>query len=222
VCLATDGTLEVEAGAMDLGHLLLSKEFWAGLGAVGAAAAGIYKGFRVLRIQFHKVRMRFTQAGEVMDLVTTHLKRNGGSSLLDKVYNLEQASKARAERELLFHEDADFGYFLADGAGHFTRTSRTLCRMTGRTPNELAGFGWLNAVDPKQREYVLEQWTEALGQGREFVEPVLFRNADGAEVPVGMRAQPVVIDGKVSEWVGVIREAGGTPSCPVFPSRKAC
>jgi PAS domain S-box-containing protein len=204
---------------MPADQFLRSEVFWTALSAVCAASVVGYKVFQWVQGRLKRLTVWITGITESTDLVRTHLTRNGGSSLLDKVVALEQTQRARAERELLFHEDADFGYFLCNATGEYLRASRTFYRITGRTPGDILGYGWVNSLAPENRDIILDRWSEALEQHREFAETVSFRRPDDTRVSLQVRALPILMDGKVAEWVGVAREMPFDvpyhPNCPL-------
>ncbi len=74
--------------------------------------------------------------------------------------------------------------------------------MTGQTPEELLGDGWLDAVVPEDRERVEAAWSAATARGEVYETEYRVRVHDGTERVISARGVPVSADG-TSEYVGV-------------------
>ncbi|HEV2146173.1 MAG TPA: ATP-binding protein [Longimicrobiaceae bacterium] len=76
--------------------------------------------------------------------------------------------------------------------------------LTGQTPEEARGYGWLDALHPGDRERVLHAWEEAVGTGSTYDAEYRLRVRNGSFRYVSARGIPVrEPDGSVREWVGV-------------------
>ncbi|RYU74528.1 PAS domain-containing protein [Hymenobacter persicinus] len=77
---------------------------------------------------------------------------------------------------------------------------------TGRSSAESLGWGWMQDLDPAQREDVEQRWKTAAQRGAEFQLEFRLRRADGQYRWLLVRCVPrKADDGSVSQWVG-----GGT------------
>ena len=75
---------------------------------------------------------------------------------------------------------------------------------TGQTEADYAGWGWLDAVHPEDRDRVAELWRECLAGLGLFHAEFRLRRRDGVWRYCEVRAAPVMgPDGSVREWVGV-------------------
>ncbi|HXG57465.1 MAG TPA: GAF domain-containing protein, partial [Thermoanaerobaculia bacterium] len=75
--------------------------------------------------------------------------------------------------------------------------------LTGLSPSELHGEGWLRAIHPGQRERVRRAWAAAVESRAVFDSECLVRVADGSHRYFAVRGVPVIrADGSVREWVG--------------------
>lgn len=84
------------------------------------------------------------------------------------------------------------------------------CNITGQTAVECAGFGWLQALHPEDREHVRARWQEALRERSTFDAEYRLHDASGRYVWYDARAVPLMeADGGVREWVGVCIDIDG-------------
>jgi PAS domain S-box-containing protein len=74
--------------------------------------------------------------------------------------------------------------------------------ITGQTPAEFLGNGWLESIHPEDRERVERDWRESLRSGRIFEERFRMRTRGGSYRHYDVRAVPIERDGKIAEWVG--------------------
>ena len=74
--------------------------------------------------------------------------------------------------------------------------------ITGQTQEQYAGFGWLNAVHPEDRERVERDWRECVRTGKVFDDRYRIRTKNGSYRHYDVRAVPIERDGKIAEWVG--------------------
>jgi diguanylate cyclase (GGDEF)-like protein/PAS domain S-box-containing protein len=76
--------------------------------------------------------------------------------------------------------------------------------LTGRGEPDGSDPDWLGALHPEDRGRVRDEWLAALRSGAGFVSTARVRRADGEWRYVRARAVPVLEDGEVREWMGVM------------------
>ncbi|HEU4973760.1 MAG TPA: SpoIIE family protein phosphatase [Baekduia sp.] len=79
--------------------------------------------------------------------------------------------------------------------------------ITGQSPDELVGDGWLRAIHPDHRDRVADAWRRAVA-GRELfeIEYPILASAGGMRL-LAARGTPISEDdGSVREWVGVLTD----------------
>src|SRR6185437_15890786 len=86
--------------------------------------------------------------------------------------------------------------------GSMTEDSPEWRWITGQTQEQYAGFGWLNAVHPEDRERVERDWRECVRTGKTFDDRYRIRTKNGSYRHYDVRAVPIERDGKIAEWVG--------------------
>ncbi len=90
----------------------------------------------------------------------------------------------------------------ADG-GHWSWASPQWQTVTGQTPAQSAGLGWLDAVHPDDRLASLDRWAHAGERGTLEMEHRLRDHASGQYRWFQTRASPVrQDDGTIVEWLG--------------------
>ncbi len=78
-------------------------------------------------------------------------------------------------------------------------------QLTGQSPNEQAGDGWLRLVHPEDRETTRSAWAEAMERGTKFEIEYRVRARDGSYSHLLSRAVPVSAGtDPVLEWVGML------------------
>ncbi len=75
--------------------------------------------------------------------------------------------------------------------------------FTGQTPEEVRGWGWLDAIHPDDRERTARTWSAAVAGRTEYDIEHRVRRYDGEYRYMTARGVPVLNpDGSVREWVG--------------------
>lgn len=89
-------------------------------------------------------------------------------------------------------------------SGELRLDARQWHAVTGQTPEEAAGWGWVEAIHPEDREATQAAWTHAVATETPYQVEHRLRQADGGYRRMTARATPVRdADGAVAEWVGI-------------------
>ena len=79
--------------------------------------------------------------------------------------------------------------------------------FTGLSFEQSAGFGWLDAVHPDDRQATRNAWAEARQRGEYYMEHRILRRADGSHRWHQTRAKPIDdAHAQSSDWVGTTTE----------------
>ena len=81
--------------------------------------------------------------------------------------------------------------WLADENGSVTHKSHAWSLLTGQTPDEALGYGWLERVHPSDRERVREAGVSAIARGERFVLEYRVLTPTGGERWVRDVGQPI-------------------------------
>jgi PAS domain S-box-containing protein len=60
------------------------------------------------------------------------------------------------------------GIVFTSPTGHLTYANERYCQIAGRSPKELKGWGWAQAIHPEDRERISSEWSEAASGGRPY------------------------------------------------------
>ncbi len=91
----------------------------------------------------------------------------------------------------------------ADARGEIIEATPVWQEMTGQTPEQWQGSGWVNALHPDDRDDALAIWTRAVTINCPYRNDFRIRRRDGEYRCVEVRGTPVLdADGKVDEWIG--------------------
>lgn len=76
--------------------------------------------------------------------------------------------------------------------------------FTGQTPEQVAEFGWADAIHPEDRERTVLNWLEGIARGRTFELEKRLRRHDGVYRDMILKAVPVRdASGNIAEWIGL-------------------
>lgn len=119
------------------------------------------------------------------------LQHNGGSSLKDYVSRLETELIKQENRQKALIQDLVYGAFETDSTGKVVYVNRTYCRITGRTPDELLGSGWLNCVSSEKQSDIAKKWEITLKDNRELQDVFSFIVPTGGTIQVSFSVTPM-------------------------------
>ncbi|MEX5633209.1 SpoIIE family protein phosphatase [Parafrankia sp. FMc2] len=117
-----------------------------------------------------------------------------------------QADLTRAQaRERLLVDAAAADVFHAAADGALDVDLPRWRAATGQIGPQTAGFGWLDAVHPDEREQVRRSWHGAVERGEPFDAEFTVPDVTGGFRTMTARLVPAV-DGQHAEWVGVLAD----------------
>ncbi len=127
------------------------------------------------------------------------------SLALERSRLFETISRSEAQYRALVQSTTQF-VWQRHGADH-PESIRWWCDLTGQTPEESSGQGWLAALHADDRERAQSAWTEAFTNGTVFSTEYRVRSKSGRYVHLEVRGVPIPEpDGTVSEWVGTFND----------------
>jgi PAS domain S-box-containing protein len=123
--------------------------------------------------------------------IKKELQHNGGSSLKDYVSRLDAELIKQEKRQKALIQDLTYGTFETDATGKIVHVNRTYCRLSGRTPDELMGSGWINCVSSQYRDDVTKNWHLTVTENRDWTDTFSFVIPTGGEISVIFTATPM-------------------------------
>lgn len=171
-----------------------------------AAVAYTYR--KVIRPSFEWSKKMFDSFGKI-DAIHEQMFTNGGKTMRDAVNRIENRLTLLEKQQSIYIMDTPHGVFNTSPDGKFTYVNRTLCRMTGKSENELTGAGWMNSVSEGDRDRIHKSWEYALSNEIELVTTFYMVDVDGSEFKVKCTANPMrSADGKIIGYLGIIDPNG--------------
>ncbi len=145
-----------------------------------------------------------------IDQVVKEVTTNGGGSIKDAVLRLEEAQNKTqsATTRIEATQTAAMqltgkAFWRSNPEGACTFASVNLSRLTGATPEQMQGAGWVSYVKKEDRASVKTEWDNAVKDQREFHMKYAYVHSDGQLVHVVGHAVPV-LDDTTKTLVGMI------------------
>ncbi len=139
----------------------------------------------------NNIQTSLTKIDLDVGILKKELQHNGGSSLKDYVSRLETELIKQEKRQKALIQDLVYGTFETDSTGKVVYVNRTYCRITGRTPDELVGTGWINCISSESREDINEKWLDTISENRELHETFSFILPTGGVIEILFSATPM-------------------------------
>jgi len=119
-----------------------------------------------------------------------------------------EANVRRSEQRLhVLARLAPVGLFRTDAAGQCLYVNDRLCGLTGLSPQQAQGSGWTAALHPEDRDRVVDMWSSATREGREFQGEYRFCDPSGATRWVEGHAMPEWGPaGQVVSYIGTVTD----------------
>ena len=93
--------------------------------------------------------------------------------------------------------------WMADSSGLGEYLNSSALELTGLSPGEFSGSGWLAAVHPGDREVAGAKWADAVASGEPYQAEYRVRDRDGLYRRMQARALPMrTASGDVVRWIG--------------------
>ncbi|MAA74514.1 MAG: hypothetical protein CMN28_07400 [Salinisphaeraceae bacterium] len=121
----------------------------------------------------------------------------------DSVRNAQQLAERRQQFRFLLEATAQ-SFWEANGEGQIESDSDTWLKLTGQTPPDMLGVGWLDALHPEDQVRVRQLWDRSVATGQPYDAEYRLVHPDGATH--WSRARAVAIrdrDGAVLKWMGM-------------------
>lgn len=104
-----------------------------------------------------------------LDLILEELKPNSGGSVKDVIARLDAKLSLGEEQRLLLLNTNVNGIWVSNQLGDCTWVNDTLRKKVGAKDfSDLIGDNWINCVHPGDRRMVIDEWDDAVRNGRDF------------------------------------------------------
>ncbi|HEX2569761.1 MAG TPA: PAS domain S-box protein [Polyangia bacterium] len=146
-----------------------------------------------------------------VEVVLTPVSLGGKPALLALWHDLtdrKRAEKALMESEARFRTLANsspIGIFQIDAEGLCTYANPRCQQITGLTPEESLGTGWLRSIHPEDRAAMMDEWRRARDETNDFSLELRLLRPDGTVRQVLSRAVALrAASGQILSYVGTV------------------
>ncbi|MBD2463471.1 PAS domain S-box protein [Oscillatoria sp. FACHB-1407] len=120
---------------------------------------------------------------------------------------IEHALQESERRYATLAATAPVGIYRTDADGNCLYVNDRWCELAGLTPEEAAGFGWIQGLHPDDREMISAEWYRCARTGEVFRLEYRFQRPDGITTWVyGQATQEKKSDGGVIGYIGTITD----------------
>lgn len=148
---------------------------------------------------------QFFNIGQKIEYVYNELKPNSGASLKDSVKRIEENIIVLMNKHRIIVDDYHTGILETDSEGKITWANATYLEMTDRDLRDILGNGWINSVDPKERDVVYLAWQNAMEQQRPFEGKFHITKPNGDRLLVKGFAYPIKGKERIQGYIGKIK-----------------
>ena len=130
------------------------------------------------------------------------IRANDPSAISGSLERLEGLMDLHAQRQKAVFTTLPVSVMETDREGRVVWANRQFSRQTGRTPRELHGIGWINAIAPSDRERVRSEWCRAVQTRTEYETEAGLTTPDG-----GTRKgfiQTLLMEGCKGDFLGFV------------------
>jgi PAS domain S-box-containing protein len=153
---------------------------------------------------------RVRDGREIVGLLSAEQIEIGGETfaltVIQDITARKRAEVALRESEMQLRTLADAVpqlVWMAEPDGHIFWYNQRWYEYTGKTPEEMEGWGWQSVHDPKMLPHVLERWRASLESGEPFEMEFPLKGADGVFRWFLTRVNPLRdSQGRIVRWFG--------------------
>jgi PAS domain S-box-containing protein len=103
-------------------------------------------------------------------------------------------------------EAAPLGIVVTDASGHCIYSNQKFQGISGLTPEESLGTGWLRTVHEGDRDEMIFAWVNAVNTVKSFEKEFRYQRADGSIAWCSLKAAAINSTDTVSGWVSTIED----------------
>jgi PAS domain S-box-containing protein len=133
-------------------------------------------------------------------------KRDAVLTMVRNISDRKQAELAlrdSEERYRLLSEVSPVGIFQNNASGEAIYVNERWCQMTGLTPEQGMGDGWVQSVHPDDRDRIFSEWNQTVGQGVPLQIEGRYLRPDGSILWVSSQIVPELdAVGDVTGYIG--------------------
>jgi len=190
--------------------------------AVIVALTGLLTALRPFRVWVSRMwKKSIGRRKAQLDRIEAQLITNSGTSIRDMLIRIEgkqQEFEGFLTAQLNIH---DVAVVRMDKEGKLIGINRQYQRMTGYSFEQVKGDGWINTIQPEERDDVLEHWNQAVASGREYHEDLkMLSNTGSTFIAHANIYKEVDSLGAIRGYLGVIAPWRDSDTCPYLCKQK--
>ena len=169
------------------------------LAALVTAAGAGWSGWKYVLVP---IKNQCQNVSNAVAIVNRELSNNGGLSIKDRIERIElriliNEARVRASMQLQY-----VAHWESNTKGECVYASPELCELTGKTQEQIMGYGWVGMISEPFRDRVRHVWDECVRDKREFDMQYEYTHPDGHSIPV--RGMTTTIRNSRGEFMGMI------------------
>lgn len=138
------------------------------LGVIAGGVATIITFYKKIVKPLIHVFYKIKQTLVIIENLEDEFKPNGGGSLRDAINRIEMNLLLEQQTRRVISMALEVALFECNAAGMYVWVNQAYTNLSGLTPAEAKNYGWVTAVDPKDREAVTNEWESSIKQKRTF------------------------------------------------------
>jgi len=176
------------------------------LAAITGSLAAIMTFYKKIIMPLIKAVTKVKDTINIIEKLQEEFKPNGGNSMRDAIARIEMRLLVEQQTRRVVSMALDVGIFECDASGMYLWVNQYYSNITGLTPLDAKNYGWVNAIDIKDRDAVVEEWNRAIAQKRAFqMEFRVINVLTGIPLKVVSHSFPIASDkGEIIGYVGII------------------
>ncbi|MCU0376798.1 MAG: PAS domain S-box protein [Bacteroidales bacterium] len=141
--------------------------------------------------------------------ITNNREITGFRGIMVDITQMVESEKALITSQQLFQtlaQNSPVGIFRTRPDGYTTYVNPKWTELAGISPEEAAGEGWLKAVHPDDRNYLLSVWSDHSSRRVLSIAEYRFLRPDGSVVWVLGNAVPEIVEEEFNGYIGTITD----------------
>lgn len=163
--------------------------------------------YKIIICPILKAIKKIKETVNIIEKLQEEFRPNGGNSLKDAISRIERNLLIERETRRALSMASDIISFEADSKGLYIWINKAFMDISGLSSSDAENYGWINTVNLRERDAVLQEWGNAIRQKRVFQMQYHMTNIlTGATIKINNFSLPILNDDKndVIGYVGIL------------------
>lgn len=180
---------------------------------------GLVKMLSLVKKKYISTKNFINELGDCVKLVNTELKPNHGSSIKDAISRIDNKISIIDLKNRAYLSHMEVPVIELDSNGNLQWTNRAGFKLFGKDLSELLNFGWFGCIINEQRDTVEAEILDCIRQKRAC--SINFKiKTNKKDMDVTLDVSPIVINGNLNGFFGIIRSLDNSFMCPFLQIQK--